>query len=396
MQLRHAARTDAGKTRDHNEDSYGMEVGGERAAAGALFVVCDGIGGYDAGEVASDLAVKTIIASYYARAARGIEAALDAAFQEANDKVFRARGGKMGTTSVAAVFKDDVVVIANVGDCRAYLVRNGQARQLSKDHSFVAEQVAAGMLTEDQARESSYRNIITRAIGNRADIEVDLFREPVLQNDVIVLCSDGLHGQVEADEMALAVTKVSLEQACNSLVRLANDRGGPDNITIIAVQVAELTFSAASAPDRAGDRRNSTAKTARLVAPTAAAPAAETTSQPPVSDPPHGVERRSGGDRRSAQRAAVMPPQATPAPGGGRIRSFVLWMIALALIAALLLGAYYAVYLRGSAAAQPPAVPAVPTLTPLVAPTTTPAASGASAPTPTLISSPAGTTTSSP
>ncbi|MBV9791084.1 MAG: serine/threonine-protein phosphatase [Chloroflexi bacterium] len=383
MHLRHAARTDVGKTRDHNEDSYGMEAGGERAASGALFVVCDGIGGYASGEVASDLAVKTIIDRFYAAVEQPPDAALSAAFEEANRVVFQQGGGKMGTTGVAALFRDDAVVLANAGDCRAYLVRGGKIRQITHDHSFVAEQVAAGMLTEEQARESSYRHIITRAIGHRSDLEVDVFREPLLQSDILVLCSDGLHSQVEPNEIALAVTKVSLDDACRALVKLANDRGGPDNITVIAVEVTELTFT----PDRPYGQQEeppgSLARTARLETPetTPTGTARLETAEPQtVYGPAPLVDRRKGSDRRGSaagavdRRAAPVAPVVPPAPrpASNPARSFIFWMIGLLLIAAIIFGAYWVVFQNQGIAAPSPRPQ--PTLTPPGLRTTTPVA----------------------
>jgi PPM family protein phosphatase len=371
MHLRHAARTDVGKTRDHNEDSYGMEAGGERAAAGALFVVCDGIGGYASGEVASDLAVKTIIDRFYAAADQPPDSALRAAFEEANRVVFRQGGGKMGTTGVAGLFRDDAVVIANVGDCRAYLIRGGKARQITHDHSFVAEQVAAGMLTEEQARESSYRHIITRAIGHRPEMEVDVFREPLLQSDILVLCSDGLHSQVDPQEIALAVTKVPLDDACRALIKLANERGGPDNITVIAVEVKELMFQPDLPYGKQHSDPSSVAKTARLVPEEASAPPTArldgTDTQPkygpaPLLDRRSGVDRR-GGDRTAGDRRAVQAPLPAARPASNPLRSFLVWMIGLLLLGAIIFGAYSVVVLNQGSAVAPSPRPA-PTLTP--------------------------------
>ncbi|WP_025746072.1 PP2C family protein-serine/threonine phosphatase [Kallotenue papyrolyticum] len=381
MQLRHAALTDVGATRDHNEDSYGIEVGGERPHAGALFVVCDGIGGFARGEVASELAVRTIIEHFFADAQADREAALVAAVQAANQAVFRAGGGNMGTTGVAAVFKDDALIVANVGDCRAYLVRGGQAYQITRDHSFVAEQVAAGAMTEQQAQRSSYRNIITRAIGHRPDVAVDTFRLPLLQDDVVVLCSDGLHGQVTAEEIALAFTKTSLEHACRALVRLANERGGPDNITVVAVQVAALTFAGESVDGAetpaVGAPQLPPAITARLAEAPPPVPAAGRTAK-------LATERRSGVDRR--QQALPVAPEAErrrgerrqtpsqrrPAPSAhGSLRALLLWTAGLALLGALLLGAYYVSVFTNQAATPTITPPARPTLTPLGAPTPT-------------------------
>lgn len=396
MQLRHAARTDVGKTRDHNEDSYGVEAGGEHAADGALFVICDGMGGYASGEVASDLAVKTIMARFYTLVSpNGPEAALRTAFDDANTTVFSQGGGKMGTTSVAALFRGDAVILANVGDCRAYLVRDGMLRQLTRDHSFVAEQVAAGMLTEEQARESSYRHIITRAIGHRPDIEVDLFREPVLQDDIVVLCSDGLHGQVEPEEIALAFSKVSLDDACRALIKLANDRGGPDNITVVAIKVAELTFS--TDPDYRSSA--ATAKTARLNSSDPPATSDRDTQEMAVMyGPTPAVDRRSGADRRAVassttgtQRRAgdrvASPPVADESKR--RIRSFMLSLVGLLLVGALLFGVYYLAI--QNQATRTPIVPTSSPLTPVGQTTTTPAQQTTTRPT--LVTVPTGTAT---
>ncbi len=376
MQLRHAARTDAGKTRDHNEDSYGVEAGGERAATGALFVVCDGIGGFASGEVASDLAVKTIISRYYGSDNRDAASALTAAFETSNQVVFEQGGGKMGTTGVAAVFRDDAVTIANVGDCRAYLIRGGKPRQITRDHSFVAEQVAAGMLTEAQARESSYRNIITRAIGHRPTIEVDTFREPLLKDDIIVLCSDGLHGQVLANEIALAVTKVPLDDACARLVQLANDRGGPDNITIVAVRVVELTFK--SEPIEPREQPQTTA-IARLVTSKGAGTSQQSGTERlhPVYGSPPAVERRKG------ERRTVTPPVPSPpaAAAGNPLRSLLLYALAAMVLAGVIFGSYYYIAVGGGRASTSDQSPApIPTLT------RTGASSSAAAATPTLVS----------
>lgn len=389
MQLRHAARTDAGRARDHNEDFIAFEAGRERAEQGALFVVCDGIGGYARGEVASELAARTITSRFYAYLAdRPAEASLLDAIEAANAEVFQQGGGKMGTTGVMAYFHDDAVMIANVGDCRAYLVRDGKPRQITRDHSFVAEQVAAGMLTEQQARESSYRNIITRAIGHRPDVEVDVFREPLLKNDIVVLCSDGLHGQVEPSEIALAVTRVPLDDACRALIKLANDRGGPDNITIVAVRVVALTIGGDDQPSGPGDvsewaqPREATADDDRIEPSGASSsPAPQGTTQRMVASAAYtGVDRRSGRDRRSldeqrqatADRRAPTPPgsaavYAAPAERGSAARSFVLWMIALAVLAAIVIGGYFAFFVWNGGPAPAPTTIGPPTQTPLSA-----------------------------
>jgi protein phosphatase len=350
MLLRHAAATNVGRVRDHNEDSYAIKHGDGRAPSGALFVVCDGMGGYARGEVASDVAAKAIEAHYdaYPDADRG--ALLHDAFVAANTAVLGQGHGDMGTTAVAAIVRHNVATVANVGDCRAYLVRNGQPRQITHDHSFVAEQVAAGILTDEQAKASSYRHIVTRAIGQRDDLQVDVYHEPLQVNDVVVLCSDGLHGQVDADEIALAVSKVPLAKACEKLVALANTRGGPDNITLVAVQVAELDDPATIPPPPPAD---------------SAGPAKIATSA--LAAASMGTNGRSGSTGPVAQRAVVAPPLAPPKRSG---RGDVRWLATLLMVAALSFGGY--LLFRAQPPATTPASLAPPPLTPLGDVTVTP------------------------
>ena len=368
MQLRHAALTDVGRVRDHNEDTFVVEAA-ERPE-GALFLVCDGAGGLQAGELASDLASRRIVGDYYADQGRDRPLALQNAVTAANRDVYSEGKGRWGTTAVAAVVRNDAVLIANVGDSRALLVREGQPRQLTRDHSFVAEQVAAGVITAEQARVSSYRNIITRALGNRPDVEVDLFREPLVAGDRLVLCSDGLHGLVEDDEIALAVTKVNLEQAAQALIKLANDRGGADNITIVVIEVVALSFAVTPddepLPANAPTMRFSEAEVAAVTGAPVAPPA------PPLP-----------------ARDAATPSR----------RSIIGWVVmALTLIALVGALAYVVLTNSGSPAATPTTVP--PPLTPITNTTSIPTRSATpttpAAPTPTLVPTSAATTVVTP
>jgi protein phosphatase len=254
MKLRHSARTDVGKTRDHNEDSYGVGEGEQAEHMGELLVVCDGMGGHAAGEVASQLGVEAILSIYYGDPSEDRPHALEQAFEQANEQIYAHGRGSMGTTGVAALLHHDALHIANVGDSRAYLIRDGEIRQISRDHSFVSDQVAAGLITVDQARSSPHRNVITRALGYQADVTVDLFRLPLQIGDIVVLCSDGLHGLVTDAEIAQIATSAPLEQAVQQLIDLANSRGGTDNITVIIAQVEALDWyggEAAEADDLA-------------------------------------------------------------------------------------------------------------------------------------------------
>lgn len=241
--------TDVGKVRDHNEDSLGFFEPVDPAqldAKGALYVVADGMGGHEAGETASDLAVKTMISEYYQNPNPDPAISLREAIQTANESIFKqsvATSGlaNMGTTVVSAVVIHNHLHIGNVGDSRAYLVRNDRIRQISEDHSWVAEQVQKGVLTEDQAEKHPQRNILTRSVGVESETEIDIFHEELQKGDIVVLCSDGLHGVVKAEEIKTEVTQRIPQEAAENLVKLANDRGAPDNVTVIVLKILALS-----------------------------------------------------------------------------------------------------------------------------------------------------------
>ncbi len=293
MILRHSARTDVGRTRDHNEDDFGVGEGVEIERLGNLFVVCDGMGGHAAGEVASKLGVETIIAIYYEDGSDDRPAALRKAFERANVRIHTEGRGTMGTTGVAALLLHNALHIANVGDSRAYLVRDGQIQQISRDHSLVGEQIAAGVITADQARSLYYRNVITRALGYQPDVVVDLFLNPVLVGDLIVLSSDGLHGLITDDEIARIVTMETLADAVDHLVDLANERGGTDNITALVARVDAL-----DPPAQSSDHQANSASDDRMtveipmLAPLSPAPSAAAIPQNPVPPAAKPTERR--------------------------------------------------------------------------------------------------------
>lgn len=250
MRVRHSAKTDVGLMREHNEDFYGIGPSDRSATCGHMLVVCDGMGGHAAGEIASRMAVEIIIDRYYASDDPDRAQVLEASFVLANQQVYQQGHGSMGTTGVAALLFEDALYIANVGDSRAYLLRDGQIRQLTQDHSFVAEQVAAGLLTPEQARHSTHRNVITRALGYQPEVAVDLTRWAVRPGDLVLLSSDGLHGLVEDAEILSAATTSSLDQLAERLVALANFSGGSDNITVIAVRIDALDHEPAADPQQ--------------------------------------------------------------------------------------------------------------------------------------------------
>ncbi|GAB4439237.1 MAG: protein phosphatase 2C domain-containing protein [Chloroflexi bacterium OHK40] len=264
MRVRFSARTDVGMRREVNQDAYGAGQPGDAT----LLVVCDGMGGHAAGEVASQLGVETIIAAF--RPDAPPNEALRTAFGAANERIYGVGHGSMGTTGVAALFLHNRLYVANVGDSRAYLVREGQITQISHDHSFVSDQVAAGLMTPEQARASSIRNIITRALGHSPEVEVDLFTVALRPGDTVVLSSDGMHGLVSDEEIAEVASMLTLDDAAQRLVDTANERGGTDNITVVLAQVDELD------PDGDGAVETRTTATTPLAASSAltSAPAA--------------------------------------------------------------------------------------------------------------------------
>jgi len=237
-------KTDLGKTRDHNEDCFLVAdlTRGERSLPptmheheigerGALLVVADGMGGAAAGELASQMATDTIFDQM--EKMWGTEKELTPQrFAYRLKEAVEVRG--MGTTTTAAGVLVDHVYITQVGDSRAYLIRNGVAVQLTKDQSLMQRLVEAGELTEEEAAHSERRNIILQALGPDPKVKVDLTHQEIRRGDVLVLCSDGLSGQVKKEEIAEVVSRASdLAQACDRLIALANERGGPDNITVI-------------------------------------------------------------------------------------------------------------------------------------------------------------------
>ncbi|HCI80019.1 MAG TPA: Stp1/IreP family PP2C-type Ser/Thr phosphatase [Ktedonobacter sp.] len=248
LRLDVAQLTDVGRKRPHNEDHMAHVIPKDPqtlAKKGALFVVADGMGGHAAGEIASEIAVETISVVYYQDDNEDVSTSLVHAIKRANTLIHQRaaenmlRSG-MGTTCVAAVLRGSTAYIANVGDSRLYLVRGNHVQQISQDHSWVAEQVRAKLLTEEQARSHAQRNVITRCLGTQTDVDVDLFIEPLEVEDALILCSDGLSGLLEDDELLNIVNQYVPQESVYHLIERANEHGGPDNITAIVVRVQEV------------------------------------------------------------------------------------------------------------------------------------------------------------
>ncbi len=239
VRLRAGATTDVGRVRTINQDSF--LVLDDRG----LYVVADGMGGHQGGEVASTLAVEALRATFVG----GTSDALAEAIEEANLRIHE-RGEAdpdlqgMGTTVVAvAVVEDDEggsLLIANVGDSRAYLFRDGDLTQLTEDHSMVADLVREGRITEAEAEVHPQRNIVTRVLGVYDQVDIDLWPVDVVRGDRLLLCSDGLFNEVAADQTASVLRRLSdPQEAADELVRLANEGGGRDNITVLVVDVVD-------------------------------------------------------------------------------------------------------------------------------------------------------------
>ncbi len=246
--VKFGAKTDLGRVRENNEDKfdfYEPEEPALLAARGCLYAVADGMGGHAAGQIASELALKTVIASFYDSPNDDIPNSILEAFSAANETIHNLalmipeRSG-MGTTLTAAVMAEDRVYVGQVGDSRAYVIHNGAIRQVTQDHSWVAEQVRMGGMTEEEAELSPYRNIITRSIGTQATVEPDVFVELAEVGDTWVLCSDGLTGHVDAAEILQIAQGRPPTEAARQLIELANSRGGRDNITVFIVSIRDL------------------------------------------------------------------------------------------------------------------------------------------------------------
>ncbi len=251
MKVRYSALSDPGLKRDVNQDSYGISTPEQDGHRGHLLVVCDGMGGHAAGEVASRLGVEAILHQFKHSTENNPAVLLEQAFGVANQQIYMQGRGTMGTTGVAAFLVDHMLYVANVGDSRAYLIRAGQIQQISQDHSFVAEQVMAGLLTAAEARSSVHRNMITRALGHQHEVQVDLFSLPLQAGDMVLLSTDGLHGVVEEYDIVQVALTLPPDAAVQRLVELANAGGGPDNITVILAAIDGLESSDTPDPSTA-------------------------------------------------------------------------------------------------------------------------------------------------
>lgn len=308
--LTFGAKTDLGRVRENNEDKFDFLETDDPAllaAKGRVYAVADGMGGHSAGQVAAELALNIFIRSYYADGSAELESSLQRAVREANRHVVEVAstvaGRKgMGATLTAVVIREDHLFVAQVGDSRCYLLRDGRLEQITEDHSWVAEQVRAGTMTLAQAEQSPFRNVITRSMGGAAEVEPDLTAVQIMPGDRYLLCSDGLSGMVSDDELAEMLRQGAPSMVVWNLIDRANQRGGKDNITAVVIEIQRIEdwagASTAQAAEAASNGRTAAAPPAGYSAATAAASA-------PV--PPNAV----------SQAPAVEAPQrpAPPVPG---------------------------------------------------------------------------------
>jgi serine/threonine protein phosphatase PrpC len=278
-------KTDVGLVRSENQDfgAYTTRVEEkESGPGGRLLIVADGMGGHRGGATASRLATETVKAQYLGSETSDVATALQESLTRANARVYSESQANadlrgMGTTTSALVVRDNDAWFGHVGDSRIYLVRQGEIRQLTDDHSLVATMVREGLLTAEEAETHPRRNVLQRSLGVSEEVEIDVRGPmPVQEGDVFILCSDGLHGVVKLDEIR-EVAQLPIAQAASEFVRRALDRGAPDNVTVIVAKVLREGDAEALADDTLAEKGEDQKDTAPL---------------PPVSAASQSVEHR--------------------------------------------------------------------------------------------------------
>ena len=244
MKLLHAAKTDVGMIRSGNEDNYTVDVNPSRG----IFVVADGMGGHAAGEVASEMAVQIVqreLTNVVSIGSEDVVKLVAETLRKANRAIHTRTLSEvdkqgMGTTASVLLLSGTKYLIGQVGDSRVYLLREGTLSQLTKDHSYVQEQVDAGFLTPEQARYHPYSNVITRCVGASPEVEPDIYRGEVRNGDLFLVASDGLTGMVDDRRLSqLLGSRAEPDRKVQALISEANGRGGLDNITAIIVQAMD-------------------------------------------------------------------------------------------------------------------------------------------------------------
>jgi protein phosphatase len=241
------AHTEAGNVRDRNEDlvHHGRLEPDEPGDDTFVLAVADGMGGYERGDVASRMAIDALIERLRTLDTQDSSLILKQAYRRANDLIYeggvsQGEDNMMGTTLVAGLVRGNDLTIANVGDSRAYLLRAGALTQVTEDHSLIAEQVRMGVLTREEARSSQHRNIITRALGHRERVDVDVFELTMLPEDRLLLTTDGVHDFIDEEDMQEIVTEFPPDEATAELAERALANGSTDNVTALIAWMAPL------------------------------------------------------------------------------------------------------------------------------------------------------------
>jgi serine/threonine protein phosphatase PrpC len=249
MNYHFCAKTDPGRARDNNEDSVVFDEDTDIA------ILADGMGGYNAGEIASGMAtafIKSELSRWLTEAGhsakpREVRRAMEICVDNANLSIFNSANSNahyagMGTTLVVGAFQDDLLLIGHIGDSRCYRMRAGVLEQITKDHSLLQEQMDAGLITQEQAATSTIKNLVTRALGVEETVLLEVNEYPVEAGDIYLMCSDGLSDMVDDPAIAKIVSSdVGLDQKAVQLVDEANTNGGRDNISVLLVEVSEAT-----------------------------------------------------------------------------------------------------------------------------------------------------------
>jgi serine/threonine protein phosphatase PrpC len=247
MNYKFCARTDTGRARDNNEDSVVFDE------ATNIAVLADGMGGYNAGEIASGMAtafIKSELSRWLIEAgesakSKEVRRALEICVDNANLSIYNAANSNahyagMGTTLVVTVFRDDKLMVGHIGDSRCYRMRAGEFEQLTKDHSLLQEQIDAGLITKEQSANSSIKNLVTRALGVEDTVMLEINEYAAALGDIYLLCSDGLSDMVGDESIArIIVADLSISQKAEALIGLANQHGGRDNISVVLIEVGE-------------------------------------------------------------------------------------------------------------------------------------------------------------
>jgi PPM family protein phosphatase len=246
-----ASCTDPGMVRSHNEDSIATD------AVNGLAVLADGMGGYNAGEVASGMATTVLVSEMRQILAAAQPFQIDPRTNQsiavrllreqvlkANASIYQAAQSQpqyagMGTTLVVALFYDNRVLVAHLGDSRLYLLREGALRQVTRDHSLLQEQIDSGLITAEQAKNAQHKNLVTKALGIDPSVEPEIHEYPTRPGDLYLLCSDGLCDMVDDEDISMTLQALggNLKLAAQQLVQMANDNGGRDNVSVILVRV---------------------------------------------------------------------------------------------------------------------------------------------------------------